>query len=70
MEEQHHIFSEEQRAEIKAIMHDALTEYFSSKGSLLKQILLTAAVIVGAITVIFGGLKTVLGWIGFSYLGK
>ena len=55
---------------IAAIFHKTLTQYFEKKGTSLKTILLGTAVIVGAITVILGGLKSILGWIGFNYLGK
>ena len=55
---------------IAAIFHKTLTEYFEKKGTSLKTILIGTAVIVGAITVILGGLKSILGWIGFNYLGK
>lgn len=55
---------------IAAIFHKTLTVYFEKKGTSLKTILIGTAMIIGAITVIFGGLKAILGWLGFSYLGK
>ena len=55
---------------IAAIFHKTLTEYFEKKGTSLKTILIGTAMIIGAITVILGGLKAILGWLGFSYLGK
>lgn len=63
-------FTKEQKEEIRQIVHDALTDYFSSKGKIGKQVILSAAIIIGSITVIVGGIKTVLAWLGFTYLGK
>lgn len=62
------IFDDVQRAEIKNIVHEALVEFFKSYGLKGKNVLLTAAVLIGAIVVIMGGLKSVLGWIGFTYI--
>lgn len=56
--------------EIEAIVVNALKVYFEKKGTSLKTILIGTAIIIGAITVIFGGIKAILGWLGFSYLGK
>lgn len=64
------VFTDEQREEIKVIMHEALGEFFTDKGKLGKNIILTTAVIIGALAVIAGGLKWLLGFIGFTYIGK
>jgi len=64
------LFTDEQREEIKLILHEALVEFFTSKGKLTKNILVTIAVVIGALAVIGGGLKWLLGIIGFSYIGK
>jgi len=61
-------FTTEQRAEIKEIVSEALVEFFAAKGLLGKNILLTAATIIGAVTIIFGGFKVLLGWLGFVWL--
>lgn len=63
-------FSAEERAEIKDIVHEALTEFFTTSGKKTKNFLLAAALVMGAITVILGGFKAILAWIGFSYMGK
>jgi hypothetical protein len=55
---------------MKETMKEAMTEYFEEKGSVLKRIIIGTAVVVGAITVILGGAKTILGWAGFSYLSS
>lgn len=68
--EQQPIFTEEQREEVKKLVHEALVEFFSSKGKLTKQILVGSAVVIGSVTVIFGGFKAILGWIGFHYIVK
>ena len=56
--------------EIEEIVINALRVYFERKGTTVKTILIGTAVIVGAITVILGGLKAILGWLGFSYIIK
>ncbi len=63
-------FTDEQKAEIKLIVHEALTEFFTNTGRLGKNILIGTAAIIGAVIVIGGGAKMLLGWIGFSYIGK
>lgn len=68
--EQPPIFTEEQRKEIKNVVHEALVEFFSAKGKLTKQVLVGLAVIVGSLTVIFAGFKAILGWLGFHYIVK
>lgn len=68
IEERHSVFSIEQRDEIKDLMHEALTEYFAQKGSVAKQIIIGTAILVGSITVVLGGVKTILSWIGIGYI--
>jgi hypothetical protein len=63
-------FTKEQREEIKNIVHEALGEFFASKGKVTKQYLIGAAVVIGSLTVILGGFKAILGWLGFTYIGK
>lgn len=67
---QNNNFTEEQRAEIKEVVGEALVEFFKDYGLQGKNIIVTAAVVIGAIMVILGGLKTMLGWVGFSYMMK
>lgn len=62
------VFTDDQRAEIKELVHEALVEFFTSSGRLGKNLLIGTAVLVGAITVILGGAKAILGWLGFSYI--
>jgi len=45
-------------------------EFFSTKGKLTKNILVTTAIVFGSIAVIAGGFKWILGLVGFTYLGK
>ena len=70
MEERHYIFDKEQRGEIKSLVSEAMVEYFESKGKMGKQWVIGAAVVIGSITVILGGVKTLLGWLGFHLISK
>jgi hypothetical protein len=53
---------------IRAIFNETLSGFFATKGSTAKSIIIGTAVILGALAVIGGSLKTLLGWIGFSYI--
>lgn len=65
-----HSFTNDQKQEIKSLVHEAIAEYFSTKSKSAKAILIAAATIVGSLTVIFGGFKVVLGWLGFTLINK
>lgn len=54
--------------EMKQIVHDALIDFFSTKGVLTKNIIITSAIIIGSIAVIAGAGKWLLGLIGFTYI--
>jgi len=56
------------KEEMKQIVHDALVDFFSTKGKLGKQILVTTAIIMGSLAVIGGGFKWLIGLIGYSIL--
>jgi len=56
------------KEEMKQIVHDALVEFFSSKGKMGKNILVSAAVIMGSFVVIAGGFKWIIGLVGYSIL--
>lgn len=58
-------FTPEQREEIKKIVHEALTEFFRGYGAIGKNIIVTAAVIVGSLAVIGGGLRWFISVFGF-----
>lgn len=62
------VFTEAQKIEIKNLVHEALVEFFSSKGKLTKQVLVGTALVVGSLTVILGGFKVVLGWLGYTMI--
>lgn len=64
------LFTVEERAEIKSLVKESLHEFFRGIGIKGYGSLTTTAIIVGALVVIFGGVKTVLGWIGFIYLSR
>lgn len=55
---------------IAQIVDETLVTFFTVKGTTVKSFLITTAVVIGAITVILGGLKAILGWLGFSYIIK
>lgn len=56
--------------EIGAIVRIEMINFFTTKGIMSKNILITVAIVIGSITVIAGGAKWLLGIIGFSYLSK
>lgn len=58
------------RAEIKGAVNEALIDFFTSKGVLTKNIIITSAIILGSLAVIAGAGKGFLGWLGFSYMAK
>ena len=53
------------KEEMKQIVSDALVEFFTAKGKISKNVLVTAATVIGSLIVIGGGLKAVIGWFGF-----
>ena len=59
-----------QEARIKELIHCSLAAYIAKKGKTAKSLLMTTATVVASVTVILGGLKIVLGWFGFTYIGK
>jgi hypothetical protein len=63
-------FTPEQEKRIKELVNEALIEFFSAKGSLTKNFLIATATIIGSIVIIGGGLKWILGFIGFTYISK
>jgi hypothetical protein len=63
-------FTDEEKQEIKGIVHEALTDFFTGYGMTAKNVIITAAIIIASLTAIFGGIKTLLGWIGFSYISR
>lgn len=56
------------RDEIKLIVAEVMREAFLSAGKGAKAVIITLAVVIGSIAVIGGGLKSVLGFIGFHYM--
>lgn len=63
-------FTPEQRAEIKEVVHEALTDFFKGYGTMSKSFIMTTAIIIGSFAVIAGGLKWLLGLFGFVILSK
>lgn len=68
VEDRKHFAERPTKDEMKQIVHDALIEFFTVKGTLTKNILVTMATIVGAIIVIGGGFKWLLGLFGISFI--
>ncbi len=58
------------KEDIEKIVLASLNGYFKQTGMTLRGVLVGTAVIVGALTVILGGFKTMLAWIGFNYISK
>lgn len=65
-----HAWKEQLPDIIRAVFAEELKNFFKITGVNTKTVIVTGAVIVGSLTVIFGGAKAILGWIGFSYLGR
>jgi hypothetical protein len=61
-------FTEQQKEELKQMMFEVIDSYFRNKGQMGKHWLITAATIIGAVTVILGGFKAILGWLGFQHI--
>lgn len=55
---------------IREVFAEELRTFFKVTGLNAKTIILTTATIVGALVVIGGGAKALLGWIGFQFIGK
>lgn len=58
------------KEDIEEIVISSLNGYFQKKGTTFRSFILGTAMIIGALTVILGGLKTILAWIGFTYISK
>jgi hypothetical protein len=56
--------------DIEKIVKEAIIEGVIGIGKTAKFTLITVATLIGAIVVISGGFKWLLGFIGFTYLGK
>lgn len=66
--EEHSTFTNKQQEELKALVTQAMDDYFAAKGKTWKGYIITLATVVGSLAVIFGGLKVMLAWIGFTYM--
>ena len=58
------------KEDIETIVITSLNGYFQKTGMTLRSIIIGTAMVIGALTVILGGLKTILAWLGFSYIVK
>lgn len=58
------------KTDIEEVVRKALLETLFTTGRWTKVGLITAATIIGSIVVISGGLKAVLGWLGFVFMSK
>ena len=54
--------------DVRSIFAQELRAFFKVTGLNTKTIIITTASIVGSLVVIFGGLKAVLGWLGFTMM--
>lgn len=52
------------------VVRDTMKEVLFTTGKGTKAVLITTAVIIGALAIIGGGAKFLLGLFGFQYLGK
>ncbi len=58
------------KEDVEKIVRDTLLDVLFKTGRGTKFWLLTAAAVIGSLLVIAGGLKTILAWLGFNYIGK
>ncbi len=65
-----HKWKGELKDEIREVFADELKNFFKVTGINTKTFIVGAAVIIGSLAVIGGGLKWVLGFIGFTYFIK
>ena len=56
------------KEDVRSIFAQELRAFFKVTGLNTKTIIITTASIVGSLVVIFGGLKAVLGWLGFTMM--
>ena len=54
--------------DVRSIFAQELRNFFKITGLNTKTVIITTATIIGALVVIGGGLKTVLGWLGFTLM--
>ena len=57
------------REDVRTIFTEELRAFFKLSGINTKTFIITTAMIIGALGVIFGGFKAFLGWIGFALMG-
>jgi hypothetical protein len=60
-----HKWKEELPDMIRAIFAEELKNFFKVTGVNTKTVIVTGGLIVGSLVVIFGGVKSLLAWIGF-----
>lgn len=56
--------------EMEEVLHKVFRAYLLNQGGKVRAGIIATAVIVGSVAVIGGGLKFILGWLGFTYLGR
>lgn len=56
------------KEDVRSIFAQELRNFFKISGMNTKTFIVTTATIIGALVVIFGGLKAVLGWFGFGII--
>lgn len=58
------------KAETAEIVEAVIRDLLLSKGKIVYKGIIGASILIGALIVIFGGFKTVLGWLGFVAIVK
>lgn len=56
------------KEDVRSIFAQELRTFFKISGMNTKTFIVTAATIIGALVVIFGGFKAFLGWLGFGLI--
>lgn len=56
------------KEDVRDIFASELKNFFRIGGMRSKTIIITVATIIGSLVVIFGGVKSFLGWLGFTFI--
>lgn len=56
--------------DVREVFAEELKNFFRIGGMRSKTVIITTATLIGALVVIFGGLKSLLAWLGFHFTGQ
>ena len=58
------------KEDIRAIVENTMTDVLKGKGMLAKNVIVTTAIVIGSITAIVLGVKTIIGWFGITIINR